>query len=256
VTSETRRLLEVDRIWSAYALADLEPEEQANSLWLTGERATVLLYHGLEPPVLFAQGDPHESARLASGIAPRRVVYTLLPETLEAIGKDLEIEHQAFMWRMRLEKDRFPAGGDETATLLGEGDHEAIRALFDDHADRPDAFHPRQLERGVFFGVRESGRLLGIAGTHILARGAGIAAVGNVFTHPAWRGRGIARRATAAVVSELLRRGYSTVVLNVAQSNEPAIRCYRRLGFIEHCAYHEGLGRLQIHPSDKGEPHG
>lgn len=256
MTSETRRLLEEDRIWSAYALADLEPEEQANSLWLTGKRAAVLLYHGLEPPVLFAQGDPHESAHLATGIAPRRVVFTLLPETLHAIGRNLEIEHQALMWRMRLEIGRFPAGEGGAAVPLGVRDHEVILALVVGHPDQPDAFHRRQLERGVFFGVQETGNLVGVAGTHILAPGPGIAAVGNVFTHPAWRGRGIARRATAAVVAELLRRGYSTIVLNVAQSNEPAIRCYRRLGFIEHCAYHEGLGRLQIHPSKEGELHG
>ena len=63
----TRELLGTDRIWSAYALADLEPEEQGLAEWRTGEGAVVLLYRGLEPPVFFVHGAPSEAATLAQG---------------------------------------------------------------------------------------------------------------------------------------------------------------------------------------------
>ena len=71
-----------------------------------------------------------------------------------------------------------------------------------------------------------------------------VAAVGNVFTHPAHRGRGLATRVTAAVVRTLLERRLRTVVLNVAMHNAPALRCYEQLGFWPFCGYDEGVGQL------------
>jgi ribosomal protein S18 acetylase RimI-like enzyme len=252
----TRELLETDRIWSAYALADLEPEEQGRAEWHTGANAVVLLYRGLEPPVLFIHGDPNEGARLAEGLGSMQVVYTLRPECLRALGDRLTVEQQTLMWRMALEPGHQPGASEAGAIPLGTADLGRLTALFGDHPDRPDAFHPRQLESGVFFGMYEGEELVGVAGTHILGPGSGVAAIGNVFTHPGHRGRGVARRATSAVVSELLRRGYAELVMNVGQSNEPALRCYRGLGFTEYCAYHEGVGRLNPTLDRREDSHG
>jgi predicted GNAT family acetyltransferase len=69
-----------------------------------------------------------------------------------------------------------------------------------------------------------------------------LAAIGNVFTRPDRRGRGLAKRTTGAVASELLRRGTKTIVLNVAMDNDPAVRAYRALGFMPFCGYYEGVG--------------
>jgi hypothetical protein len=49
--STIRAILETDRIWSAYALADLDPSEMPNSHWLVGRHAVVLVYRGTDPPV-------------------------------------------------------------------------------------------------------------------------------------------------------------------------------------------------------------
>ncbi|HLB65690.1 MAG TPA: GNAT family N-acetyltransferase [Anaerolineales bacterium] len=252
----TRELLGTDRIWSAYALADLEPEEQGLAEWRTGEQAVVLLYRGLEPPVFFVHGAPSEAATLAQGLGPLRVVYNLRPESMAALAHRLDVESDSLMWRMWLQRGGLQDLDAKGLAQLGPEDLRDILSLFGEHVDRPDAFHPRQLERGVFFGLFERGELVGVAGTHILAPGSHIAAVGNVFTRPDARGRGIGGRATSAVVNELLRQGYSTIVLNVAETNEPAIRCYRRLGFTVHCAYHEGLGRLGTESEQRGDLHG
>jgi ribosomal protein S18 acetylase RimI-like enzyme len=252
----TRELLETDRIWSAYALADLEPEEQARAEWHTGAAAVVLLYRGLEPPVLFVHGHPEEGARLTEALGALQVVFTLRPEAVQALGDRLEVEVQASMWRMARQPGRPADSVEAGAKPLGAAHLGELRALFGEHPDRPDAFHPRQLERGVFFGIYEAGQLIGVAGTHILGPGSHIAAIGNVFTHPGFRGRGVAGRATSAVVGELLRRGYTTLVMNVSQSNEPALRCYRRLGFAEYCAYSEGVGRLHSIRPRREKAHG
>jgi predicted GNAT family acetyltransferase len=53
----------------------------------------------------------------------------------------------------------------------------------------------------------------------------------GVWTHPQWRGRGIAAAGLATVVREALRRFAPTVSLYVNGYNEPARRLYDRLGF-------------------------
>ena len=52
----------------------------------------------------------------------------------------------------------------------------------------------------------------------------------GVWMDPAWRGRGLAAPAMAAVV-ELARRDHDTVSLYVNDFNTRALRTYRRVGF-------------------------
>ena len=54
------RILETDRFWSAYALADLDPRMDRHCEWLFDENALILIYKGLSPPLLFFQGEPGE----------------------------------------------------------------------------------------------------------------------------------------------------------------------------------------------------
>ncbi len=122
-------------------------------------------------------------------------------------------------------------------------DAPALERLIAGQHDAPDAFHPGQLENGAFFGVWTDGELVSIAGTHVVSGMYGVAAVGNVFTEPGHRGQGYGRRVSAAVVHELLKRGISTIVLNVNPENKTALRLYQELGFVEHCRYREGVGR-------------
>lgn len=243
-----RHILEGDRGWSAYALADLDPGERAHCTWLVGDRSVVLIYRGLEPAVLFAHGDENECVSLLGTAPAGRYIFTLRPTLRLRLGHRLEVAHEIDMWRMVLASPAIPANAGEGCIRLGPSDQAALDALFDAHPDRPDAFHPRQLESGVFMAVREGSRLVAVAGTHIVAPAFRLAAVGNVFTQPAQRGRGLAGRTTAAVVAALLQGGMDTIVLNVAQANEPAIRCYHRLGFREHCAYREGVAELRAVP--------
>jgi len=80
--------------------------------------------------------------------------------------------------------------------------------------------------------------LISIAGTHVVSASEGVAVVGNVFTHPMYRGRGLAAVATSATTSALLER-CPLVVLTVEKENDPAVRVYQRLGFETQCTLHE-----------------
>ena len=242
--SQLRALLERDRDWSAYALADLDPKEDEKSSWLFNQDAVVLIYRGLSPAVLFTCGDPLQLKPLLTDIPPERFIYLLKIEHKELLATCLQVEAEEIMYRMVLQPEAFPGIPAGEVAALTSADQPAIETLFADHLDQPDAFYPEQLQEHPFFGIREGNELVSIAGIHIISEWAGVAAVGNVFTRPDLRGQGLGTRATAALVQDLLDSGFETIVLNVSTENQSAIRCYSKLGFEPHCRYHEGIGRL------------
>jgi GNAT superfamily N-acetyltransferase len=70
-----------------------------------------------------------------------------------------------------------------------------------------------------------------------LGFGSGWAGLGAVWTHPAYRGRGLAAHLTAALADEANRAGVSLVHLQVEHDNAGALRLYQRLGFATHSSY-------------------
>jgi GNAT superfamily N-acetyltransferase len=237
-----RRILETDRIWSAYALADLEPRMDRHCEWLFDENAVILIFKGLIPPLLFFQGEPNELSGLQGRVPPGTYQFSLTGTYKALFEKRLKPSHETRMWRMVLRSDDFTGAQMSDIASLGPADLPAILALFADHADQPDAFDHSQLNEGPFFGIFDQDELVCLAGIHVLSEWAGVAAVGNVFTRPDKRGQGLATRTSAAVVNALLNLNIRTIVLNVAMQNEPALRCYRRLGFWSYCGYYEGTG--------------
>ncbi|NIS83528.1 MAG: GNAT family N-acetyltransferase [Anaerolineales bacterium] len=249
-----RNLLERDRVWAAYALADLDPRVEEHSQWLSNDSGVVLIYHGLDPAILFAQGDPKDVRQLLDQVPPGRYIYQLMGTYKALLAERLGVEHEEHMWRMVLNTDEFPGVPAGRVDPLTTQDLPQIEALFADHPDRPDAFHPNQLIEGPFYGIWEHGDLIAVSGTHVVSKWANVAAVGNVFTHPRHRGRGLGTRVSAALVQHLLDDGIHTIVLNVAMDNEPALRCYQKLAFLPFCGYYEGVGRLApVQESSAGE---
>lgn len=271
VTTDKREIyafVQRDPVYAAYAIGDLEDAMFADTVWrLVGadgsQRALVLLYAGLEPPILLTMGEPEAVAAALAGMPlPGRIYMAAQCEHLAAIERvyDFSADRVRRMVRMNVTTETFrtaTCGRAEPALpvrRLGLTDLPAIEALYrHGGAYAPDAFHPRQVADGVFYGVRapDSARqqedLLAVAGTHLIAPNWGVAAVGNVFTHPAWRGRGLARLVTSAVTTELLSRGM-LVVLNVDEGNAAAIHIYESLGFRTHCPYVEGIGSVRVRP--------
>ncbi len=78
-----------------------------------------------------------------------------------------------------------------------------------------------------------------MAGTHLVSRDEGAAAIGNVYTRRDRRGRGLSKRVTSAVLDAL--EGIGTIGLNVRADNPAAIRVYESLGFARHCPFIEAL---------------
>ncbi len=243
---QIRRILESERIWCAYALADLDPAEDDRCTWLTMKESVVLIYKGFKPAVLFAHGESDTLHHLFDQVPSDHYLYTFKESTRKMINSNLKSVFEARMWRMFLDRDKFPSLSTAGVERLGRDDLSAIQRLYGSFSDQPDAFQERQLAMGPFYGIRENGEIISIAGVHIVSPWASVAAVGNVFTRPDRRGQGLATRTSAAVVQAVLDDGIDTIVLNVASDNEPALRCYEKLGFEAHCHYYEGKGYFSL----------
>lgn len=250
--SEIRVLLERDRNWSAYALGDLEPGFARHTAWVgsSDQGALAMLYRGFDLPVLFTQGCGEAlDAVLSEILSPPLPAFYLHvnPPALSWLRGTHRIEPEKPMRRMILEPARLKEP-DAAVFRLGSGDLGAIQRLYADGQcgpdrpeESPDFFFPFMLDQGVFYGLREGDDLVAAAGTHLVAPGESVAAIGNVYTRRDRRGRGYGRQVTAAVAVELRRRGIRTIALNVAPANTSAIRVYEALGFTHYCDYYEGM---------------
>jgi GNAT superfamily N-acetyltransferase len=255
---DIRRLLEVDRVWSIYALGDLTPGFFEHSEWYSappvdGRAAPmVLLYRAFATPVIFAIGEPDRVRVVLDEIAGEPEMYlSIRPEILPLIKQDYRVEHETAMWRMFVEPGDYrparpgpPGSAAGPVERLSSDDLPALRALYDDGlpaGESPDFFSPAILAQGAFYGIREGEDLIAAAGTHLVSEQESVGAVGNVYTRRDRRGRGLAAQTTSAVTAELLRLGLRTIALNVNQANDRAIRVYERLGFVKYCPFIEGV---------------
>jgi ribosomal protein S18 acetylase RimI-like enzyme len=239
-----RAFLETDRNWSAYALGDLDPELYQLSEWfgaIDGDaiRSLVLLFKGLEPPVIFTLGNLIGLDQILDRLMRARSIYlSIREEHLASIEKHYRIHDRAPMWRMILKPSEFRSNDGE-AIELHPADVDELTCLY--ALGGGDAFTASQLSSGVFYGLQKNNRIAAVAGTHVVSIDESTAAIGNVMTHPDERNHGYASIVTSAVCAELIRRGIRTIALNVSQSNPAAIRVYEKLGFKKYAPFYEGI---------------
>jgi predicted GNAT family acetyltransferase len=111
-------------------------------------------------------------------------------------------------------------------TTLTDADAPEMLALA--KLTEPGPFLERTNRMGRFVGIRVEGRLAAMAGERM--RIPGYTELSGVCTHPDFRGRGFARRLSAAVVSDIFARG-DRAFLHAWKSNHLAIALYEQLGF-------------------------
>ena len=116
--------------------------------------------------------------------------------------------------------------GEPPIMALHDSDAPEMAALAD-HA-KPGPWGPATHRYGPFFGVREDGRLLAMAGQRMLMPG--MAEVSGVATWADCRGRGLARALIGHVMREMVARG-ETPFLHSYADNAGAIALYQSLGF-------------------------
>ena len=239
--AEIRAILQADRPYAAYALAQLDPQMFKRNEWYraSGPSGTALVLHSRSGigRALFAVGDPQTlDAALKLHPGPRFAFGSLYPEHRPIIERYFIVTRPQTMQRMSITNERFQTVNGRVIRLHGR-DAPAVNRLYSVEGG-PTAYRSNHLEEGVYYGVEEDGRLVSIAGTHVASATEGVAVVGNVFTHPRFRGGGLATATTSAVTQEVLQY-CDLVVLTVEEDNEHALRIYERLGYVTECTLHE-----------------
>lgn len=239
-----RALLEPRRIYAAYALGQLSPDlfplvDCWRSVEFTGGEGGVAIYsRGGLGDAMFSMGEPEALAAVLSlHPGPRQNYATCEPRHLDLMRRLYSFSSERPMLRMGVTAKVFrrppePAGHVSVRRLLS-GDARLLNRLYNSEGT-PTYYSGQVIESGCYFGVIVDGRLVAVAGTHVVTPEEGIAVVGNVFTHPRWRGHGYARLATGATTEFLLRR-CRDIVLTVDPDNTPAVRAYERLGYRTDC---------------------
>ena len=234
--NEIRALLQRDRRWCVYAIGDLSPRMFSKCQWFTPDLTLVLRDYGTS--ILFAHGTG--SIREALEHVSWPVHLQVQQDALDEVARYANVTSVKSMVRMAW------AGGStrvgDRVTRLSANDVPAIERLYadgDSTGESPDFFYGSMVTDGVFFGVFKGDELLAAAGTHLVSREEGAAAIGNVYVRSDRRGRGLGRAVTAAVLHELA--GIATVGLNVRADNDAAISVYESLGFVRHCEFREAL---------------
>jgi RimJ/RimL family protein N-acetyltransferase len=242
------RFLDQDRLFAAYAIADMDDSEFPRTRWGiafdAGQPVAVAMeYRGLSPQPLFVMGTPAGVRVVLEDTIRTRVAYlAALPGVAAAITDLYQVDAGARMARMWVDSSSFrPVYGE--SVRLDAGDVRHLNRLYE--LGMTQWLPAGSVASGIYYGIRRGGRLVSAAGTHVISRAYGIAAVGNVFTHRDSRGKGLGKQVTSAVTAELLE-SVDQVVLNVHADNASAVAVYRALGYREYTYFEERLVRRRL----------
>lgn len=233
-----RELLRPRIDYTAYALGQLEPGLFERTRWFRarGDTGSALVLHskGGLGDATFVMGDADAVAAILSiHPGPAQTYATCQPQHISALKRVYRLATQQPMIRMSVTAESFVPATNVPAVAMTGLDIRKVNALYSSEGG-PSYYVSDHIEHGVYRGVIVDGRLVAVAGTHVVSHQEAVAVVGNVFTHPAYRGRGYATAATSAVTEALLPF-CTTVVLTVDPTNRPAVAAYERIGYRESC---------------------
>jgi ribosomal protein S18 acetylase RimI-like enzyme len=231
-----------------YALGDLDDFFWPATLWYGLEadgalRQVVLGYLADDLLVVHAlTGGPLSEMRdlLARilHLLPAKVYAHLSPGLSDVFAGRYRLEpHGSYDKMLLTAPGRLDTSDTAQVERLGAGNIGEMLALYAESYPG-NWFDPRMVETGHYYGLRAGGALLSVAGVHVYAPQQHVAALGNIVTHPAARGRGYASLVTARLCQEL-RKTVDQIGLNVRAENAVAIACYRGLGFARVAGYEE-----------------
>lgn len=236
--SEILKFLMNSPVLQVYSIGDLDDFFWPKTIWYSlkegGEiKAIVLLYVGMPTPTLLAIYDKgfestHQLLQRVKPILPNKFYAHLGPNLIDVFGKQSIIESYGPHYKMALKKTP-PLIDDNNIKRLTINDIPIINEFYS--AAYPDNwFDKRMLETQKYFGYFAESHLVGIAGIHVYSDEYKVAALGNIATHPEFRGRQIGYKLTSHLCADL-KKSVDYIGLNVKSDNIAAISCYRKVGF-------------------------
>ncbi len=245
---EIERFLRRNTYLHIYSIGDLDDFFWEHTVWYAlkegGEiKQVMLMYTALTMPTLLVFTEPpidemrnfiHSILHLLPGS-----FYAHLTEGLRSVlEEEYDVHCHGTFYKMALKDiSRIDTIDISNVSRLSASDLPEIEELY--RVSYPgNWFDSRMLETGHYYGVRQHGSLVGVAGIHVYSARYKVAALGNVTTHPQFRGQGIATSAVAKLCRELAR-SVDHIGLNVKAENTGAIASYKRLGFEPIATYEE-----------------
>ena len=205
-------------------------------------RAIVLLYAELPLPTVHAiseqEGVMQELLQSIYHILPSSFNAHLSPGVGQVFKERYEIRSYGKHYKMALKDESLMYDVDCSQVVrLSKDDLDEIFRLY--KAGYPgNWFDPRMLETKQYFGIRLADKLVSIAGIHVYSEEYRVAALGNIVTHPDYRGNGFGKSVTARLCQSL-SASVDHIGLNVKADNAMAISLYERVGFEIVSPYYE-----------------
>ena len=224
-----------------YELGDLDDFYWLHTTWYAMRegrevRALVMLYTAEELPVVLALCDGEEVSlqgelmRSIFHLLPRRFYGHVTHGIEKALSQGYVLTSMGANFRMLL-KDTRPLEEVDTSSVfrLSIGDVGELMEFYELSYPGHN-FSPRMVKTNMYWGVKKEGTIVSVAGVHVYSQSYGVAAPGNIATHPDFRKRGLGTAVTAKLCTALLG-SVESIGLNVRTDNAAAMSIYKRLGF-------------------------
>jgi len=176
-------------------------------------------------PFACSRDESPESLAAFAGIAAPGETLILLQADEFALPPSFSTAATSFGVQMVAERS-MPEFEDGRIEKLGETDAADMLELA--MLTKPGPFTMKAQALGSFWGIRENGRLIGMAGERLKQEG--LTEISGVCTHPDVRGRGLGRLLTLYVAGQISARGEQPF-LHTYATNAVAIALYEKIGF-------------------------
>ena len=237
-----------DKEVNVLAIGDLDPFFWPSTMWWGWEEGNdllglVLLYCGAGMPVLLFSAEIQEEhtqdfVRALTALMPS-AVYAHLAPGVDRLFSELYqmVPHGRHLKMVYRSPEKIRDIDTSDVVPLNREHLPAIEKLY--AAAYPGNFFDiRMLDTNLYYGIWAGDILLCAAGIHTYSPQYGVAAIGNVTTLPEMRGRGMATKVCARLLSAL-QTNVDVIALNVKADNVAAIQVYQRLGFDAVAEYDE-----------------
>ncbi len=237
--NEIENYLQQNVFLHIYSLGDLDDFFWPYTLWYASKtndkiEALILLYIGQAIPIVLAFSDnidPLQNLLNAlQPLLPRRFYAHLQPGLESVLEQQFRMEFHGDHYKMGL-MNKLQLAQIDTSEVsnLSAQDIGVIHHLYK-RAYPGNWFDARMLETKQYFGIKNRGVLVSIAGIHVYSEKYKVASLGNITTDPDYRGQGLGQ-ATTAKLCQSLSQSVDYIGLNVKTDNQSAIAMYKKLGF-------------------------